>query len=113
MEAATINSGKMTDPGQLASVIRRRVVRMTHDSRSSHVGTSLSITDLLAVLYTRILRVSPDSVDSPDRDRFILSKGHGCAALYATLAECGFFPSEWLNGFCRDGSKLMGHVTSP
>lgn len=95
----------------LAARIRRQVLHMTHAGRASHVGTCLSMTDLLAVLYGGILRVSPDRVDSPDRDRFLLSKGHGCAALYAVLAEQGFFPVEWLDSFYRDGGRLPGHAT--
>jgi transketolase len=67
--------------------------------------------DLLAVLYGRVLRVRPQQADWPGRDRFILSKGHGCAGLYATLAECGFFPLAWLDDFCADGSRLTGHVS--
>ena len=68
--------------------------------------------ELLAVLYTKTLRVRPDTVDDPDRDRLILSKGHACAALYAVLAEQGFFPMEWLESFYRDGAKLPGHATA-
>jgi transketolase len=67
--------------------------------------------DLLAVLYGMALRVRPQEPGWPDRDRFILSKGHGCAALYAALAECGFFPLTWLDDFYQNGSRLAGHVT--
>jgi len=58
-----------------------------------------------------VLHVDPARADWPDRDRFILSKGHGTAAVYAVLAECGFFPKEWLDTYCQDGSKLAGHIT--
>ena len=68
--------------------------------------------DLLAVLYGSILRVDPDRPDWPDRDRFVLSKGHGAAAVYAVLAELGFFPVERLRTYCQDGSTLAGHVVS-
>lgn len=96
----------------LAKRIRQHVVRMTHRARSSHVGTSLSMADLLAVLYGGILRVKPDQPDWPDRDRFILSKGHGAAGAYAALAERGFFPvQQALETYCQDGSALAGHVT--
>ena len=54
----------------------------------------------------------PESVDAPDRDRLILSKGHACAGLYAVLAECGFFPLDWLDSFYIDGAKLPGHATA-
>jgi transketolase len=67
--------------------------------------------DLVAVLYGGVLRVGPDRVGCPDRDRFILSKGHGCAALYSALGERGFFPKEWLNEFYQDGAHLPGHAT--
>ena len=96
---------------RLATEIRRHVLRMTHRAKSSHVGTSLSMADVLAVLYGGMLRVDPRRPDWPDRDRFILSKGHGCAGLYAVLAECGFFPLERLGEFCMDGTTLAGHVT--
>jgi transketolase len=68
--------------------------------------------DLLAVLYGKILRVDPGHPNWVERDRFILSKGHGAAILYAVLAECGFFPKKWLDTYYQDGSVLAGHVTS-
>ena len=95
----------------LANSIRKHVLRMTHRAKSAHVGTSLSMADILAVLYSGALRVTPSTVDSPDRDRFILSKGHGCAGLYAALAEAGFFPMAWLDDFYGDGAMLAGHAT--
>ena len=76
------------------------------------MGSSLSMAELLAVLYRRILRLSPQTVDDPDRDRLILSKGHACAGHYAVLAECGFFPLDWLEDFYHNGARLAGHVTS-
>lgn len=95
----------------LARKLRQHSVRMTHLAGASHVGSSLSMVELLAVLYTKILRIAPDRPDWPDRDRFVLSKGHGCAAYYAVLAETGFFPVEWLDTFYQDGSRLAGHAT--
>ncbi len=95
----------------LARAIRVHVLRMTHRAKSSHVGTCLSMAEILAALYARVLRVNPQRADWPERDRFVLSKGHGCAALYAVLAECGFFPASWLETFYMDGSKLWGHAT--
>src|SRR3989344_7599582 len=74
--------------------IRRLVVEMSHRSLSGETGSSLSISDLLAVLYFKTLRVDPKKPNDPQRDRFILSKGHGAAALYATLALRGFFPQK-------------------
>jgi transketolase len=96
---------------QLATTIRARALRMTHHGESGHVGSMLSMAELLAVLYTRILRVDPQNPRKPDRDRFILSKGHGGAAVYAVLAELGFFPRDWLSTYYRDNGKLMGHIS--
>jgi transketolase len=96
---------------ELAVQIRRHVLQMTHRARSSHVGSCLSIADLLAVLYRRILRVDSGQPDWSERDRFLLSKGHAAAALYAVLAERGFFPLEWLETYCQNGSRLAGHIT--
>lgn len=84
---------------------------MTHRADASHIGGSLSMADMLAVLYGQVMRFDPQRPDWPERDRFILSKGHGCAALYAVLAECGFFPLEWLDTYHLDGSHLAGHAT--
>jgi len=95
----------------LARKIRRHVLMMTHRSGASHVGSSLSMADLLAVLYGGLLRVDPERPQWPERDRFILSKGHGCAGLYAVLAERGFFPVARLAEFYQDGTGMAGHVT--
>jgi transketolase len=95
----------------LAQRIRLHTLRMIQRANSSHVGTSFSMAELLAVLYHDVLRVNPTDPDWPDRDRFILSKGHGCAVLYAVLAERGFFPLEWLDTFYGNGSRLAGHAT--
>jgi transketolase len=67
--------------------------------------------DILAVLFGKVLRLDPKAPDWPGRDRFILSKGHACAAYYAALAEKGFFPEEWLDSFLLDGGRLAGHAT--
>lgn len=85
---------------------------MVHRGGASHIGSCLSIADLLAVLYGGVLRVDPARPDWPERDRFLLSKGHGAAILYAVLAESGFFPRDWLDEFCCDGGRLFGHVTA-
>ena len=95
----------------LARRIRVHAVRMTHRGKSSHVGSVLSIADVLAVLYGGALRVDPKRPDWPDRDRFILSKGHAGAGVYAVLAERGFFPTSLLETHYQDGSKLCGHVS--
>jgi len=96
---------------ELARRIRRHSVLMCSRANASHIGSSLSMADLLAVLYGRFLRFDPRNPDWPDRDRFILSKGHGCAALYAVLAEGGYWPLSDLETFYQDGSPLAGHAT--
>jgi transketolase len=95
----------------LSARIRHHTLMMVHRAKSSHIGTCYSMTELLAVLYGRVLRVDPQDPDWPERDRFILSKGHGAAALYAVLAERGFFPLDWLETFYQNGSRLAGHAT--
>lgn len=96
---------------EMAARIRKQSLRMIHRAKSSHAGTTLSMADLLAVLYARTLRLNPTQPGWPARDRFLLSKGHGCAGLYAALAEVGFFPASWLEDFYLNGSRLAGHAT--
>jgi transketolase len=95
----------------LAAKLRARALQMVTKAKSSHIGGSLSMADLLAALYESVLRVDPKRPDWPRRDRFILSKGHACAAFYAALAFKGFFPEDWLDGFFQDGGRLAGHAT--
>src|ERR1700728_4007544 len=99
------------DLSDLARAIRIHSLRMIHNAKSSHAGSCLSMAELLAVLYGRVLRVDAARPDWPDRDRFVLSKGHAAAALYAALAEKGFFPKSWLRTFYQNGSPLAGHIT--
>lgn len=94
-----------------ANEIRKWVLHMTSRAKSGHTGTNFSTADLLAVLYGSILNVRPKEPMWSIRDRFILSKGHGCAAVYAALALKGFFPLDWLDTYYRDGGKLVGHIT--
>jgi transketolase len=84
---------------------------MTSSGGSAHVGSVFSMADILAVLYGKVLQVDPARPSWPDRDRFILSKGHAGAGVYAVLAECGFFPVEQLAQHCQDGSAFSGHVS--
>jgi transketolase len=97
---------------EFARRIRAHVVRMANRAGSSHVGSSLSMAEILAVLYGGVLRVEPRREGDPLRDRLILSKGHACAGLYAALAERGFFPLDWLESFYVDGARLAGHATA-
>jgi transketolase len=100
------------DTRSLALRVRRQVVRMCNRGGSSHVGSCLSIADILAVLYGATLRHDPLRPDWKERDRFILSKGHAGACLYAVLAERGFVPREALEDYYRNGSVLSGHASS-
>ena len=100
-----------SDPATLAWLIRRHGLEMTHISRGSHIGAVFSVAEIMAVLYTRVLRVRPAEPQWPGRDRLILSKGHAGAAVYAALAERGFFPVEELRTHYANGSRLSGHVS--
>jgi transketolase len=91
--------------------IREHALRMVHRANASHIGSGLSMADILAVLYGGVVRADPSDPRAPDRDRVILSKGHGAAAFYATLAEAGYFDVSLLETFCRNGSPLAGHVS--
>jgi len=101
----------MATTQDLAKKVRIHVLRMTSRGGSSHVGAAFSIADILAVLYGRAMRHDPTRPDWAGRDRFILSKGHAGAAVYATLAESGYFPVEMLSQHYQDGSVLSGHVS--
>ncbi|MBF0105635.1 MAG: transketolase [Deltaproteobacteria bacterium] len=94
---------------QHARNIRIKVLEMIHQARASHIGGCFSIADILAVLYTEILKFNPKKPEWPDRDRLILSKGHAAAALYATLSEFDFFSAKKLETFCKKNSALTGH----
>src|SRR6187431_2839303 len=89
--------------------LRRLVVRGLAGGGRGHIGSSMSLIEIMRVLYDDILRYRPDEPDWPERDRMILSKGHGCIALYVMLADKGFFPLETLDTFCRRDSILGGH----
>lgn len=90
--------------------IRKDILMMVHQAKSGHPGGSLSSVELIVGLYYYKLRHNPKNPDWDGRDRFILSKGHGCPALYAVLADCGYFPEEELSTFRKLGARLQGHV---
>lgn len=106
-----LKEGSNMDTLELARRIRLHVVNMTSRGGSSHVGSALSVADILAVLYRGVLNVDPADPHLASRDRFILSKGHAGVAVYATLAETGFFPVEKLKTHYQNGSDLSGHVS--
>ena len=89
--------------------LRRQMVGVFESARRGHVGSAFSLVEILRVLYDDFLRYDPARPDWAGRDRFILSKGHGCIALYVVLAEKGFFPSDELAKFCKPDGILGGH----
>lgn len=95
----------------LALDVRRLVLKMVHKAKASHVASALSIIDILAVLYGQVMVKDSRRPHWTDRDRFVLSKGHACAAVYATLASVGYFPIERLESYGEDHSWLMNHIS--
>ena len=94
---------------RLANNVRLGIIEGVYNAGCGHPGGSLSIADILTYLYFEEMRVNPKDPSNPDRDRFVLSKGHTAPALYATLAERGFFPKEELKTLRRTDSRLQGH----
>lgn len=90
---------------------RRDVLKYITAAGAGHTGGSLSCVDILNVLYNRILNVSPETMEDPNRDRYVQSKGHSVEALYVVLAHCGFFPIEELETLCHYKSPYIGHPT--
>ena len=111
MKEAPLVAAEPQDTHPLARGIRAQALRMVTRAKASHIGSALSIADIMAVLYGRALRVSPSEPCHPERDRFILSKGHACVAVYAGLAETGFFDRALLETYGADGSMLMAHIS--
>lgn len=96
---------------ELAKRIRIHAIEMAHAAHASHIGSVLSVVDIIAVLYADILRFDPKNPKDPSRDRFVLSKGHAGIAVYAVLAESGFFPIAELKRYYQNGSPYSGHVS--
>jgi transketolase len=94
-----------------AFALRRRMLRLIHDAGAGHTGGGLSCLDILNVLYNRVLKVTPETVDSPTRDRYVQSKGHCVEALYAVMADRGYFPDADLDTVCHYKSYYVGHPT--
>lgn len=93
------------------NLIRRRILEISHLAGGGHIGGAYSCTEIVSVLYKNILKFKPKDPNFKDRDRLILSKGHGCLALYIVLADLGVFPKKELDLFCRPGGILVGHTT--
>lgn len=93
--------------------IRKSILTMVYRANSGHVGGSLGAVEIVVALYYHLMRHNPRNPDWPERDRFILSKGHCTPVIYAVLADCGYFPKEDLDTFRRPGSHLQGHPYQP
>ncbi len=102
---------KIVPSQEFARSVRVNILKMTNKGQSSHIGSCFSACDIIAVLYSIVMNVRPDNPTAPERDRFILSKGHAGAVVYATLAECGFFDPTMLMQHYQDGSIMSGHVS--
>ena len=96
----------------LAFQARQEILKMTSKAKASHVGSALSVIDILSVLYSGAANISVGNHQDSDRDVVILSKGHAASAIYSTLALKGFFARAWLDEYCANGAPLGGHVTS-
>ena len=94
---------------QRSKQLRKLIVRGLEGGGRGHIGSSMSLVEIMRVLFDSYLRYNPSDATWSDRDRLILSKGHGCLALYAILADKGFFDPEELDGFCKFDSRLGGH----
>ncbi len=94
---------------EVARQLRVKILQMIHAAKSGHPGGSFSVLEILMTLFGDVMRFDPENPEWEDRDRCILSKGHGVPALYAVLAESGFFPKDWLMSLRQLGSPLQGH----
>lgn len=101
-----------TSTEALATRSRISALKAVHFGKTSHIGSSLSMIDLLAVLYGSVANISPANLDDPNRDIVIVSKGHAAAGTYSVMANVGIIPLDWLDDYCADGAHLGGHVTS-
>ena len=89
--------------------IRRHIVQMVYEAKSGHIGGSMSAVEIMTVLYSEFLNHDPDRPDWPDRDRFIMSKGHATPVQYAVLSQFGYIPEDELKTFRQLGTRLQGH----
>ena len=112
MNVAVRNTAPPIDAGALklkAAQLRGKVIEMSHAAQAAHLASSLSCADIVTAAYWHVLNIDAASPKDPLRDRFILSKGHAAAALYATLAMKGYFPLGELDTYCQDGGRLAEH----
>lgn len=95
----------------LSKKVRLHCLKMVYAAKASHIGSALSIADILSVLYNDIMKIYPKDHNNQKRDRFILSKGHATVALYSILAEMGYFPKKLLENYGENSSIMMNHVS--
>jgi len=105
-----VSSQKIKELEQIALTLRKHIIEMTCRAASGHPGGSLSAADILTVLYFHQMKHRPSEPNWPDRDRFVMSKGHAAPVLYAALAEAGYFPKAYLKTLRQLGSSLQGHI---
>ncbi len=96
---------------EISKDTRKSLVKLSNVSKSSHIGSCLSIVEILVILYFNILNHNPKRPNSSSRDRFVLSKGHACLILYIILAECGYFPKKNLLTYGKNNSNFMSHIS--
>lgn len=102
---------KRMDSEEVARRMRAHALKMVHRSRASHIGSALSIADIVAVLYGEVMSIDPAFPDWSERDRFVLSKGHACVIVYAALAEYGLINADDLLNYGQDYSMMMNHIS--
>ena len=107
--AATVDEARLRELESIAVETRRLIVEAIYEAQAGHLGGPLSAADMLVALYFEVLRIDPRRPDWPERDRFILSKGHSSIVLYVVLAQRGYFPIEELSTFDQINSRLQGH----
>ncbi len=105
-----INQKEQLELKKACNNVRRGILDLTFFGSASHLGGSLSVVEILVALYFKVMKIDPQKPMMPERDRFILSKGHAAPALYAVMAERGFFPKEELKTFCKNETRLQKHI---
>ena len=105
-----IKSKELLELKKKCNNVRRGILDLTFYGSSSHLGGSLSAVELMVALYFGVMKIDPQKPQMPDRDRFVLSKGHAAPGLYAVMAERGFFTREELKTFCKNGTRLQKHI---
>jgi len=101
--------GKISSLESICKSIRKDILTISYNAHIGHIGSALSVVEILVALYFKTLKTDPEDPLNENRDRFILSKGHAAAALFSVLYRKGYFPEKVLNTFCKDGGKLMVH----